>query len=245
MKYEIDTIPVWDALRSGAECPFCALEVKTRARLVQYYLGPSVMVPETRVEVNRVGFSAANWQRLAQDPSNRLGFGLIVSTRLRELRSCLSKPLQRMKDLAGAPKGLFAPKPKAREAVDAFLKAGREATSGCLIEEKLRDTLNRYLYTAVHLWTHDGEFPPAFAASKGVCLPHAFAWLDLARDHLDEGRLASLAAALAESQDRALGRLEEETVYFTQMFDSRNHGQDWKGTQDAPLRSAQKMNGLA
>ena len=56
MRYHIDTIPVWDALKQQGECPLCALRRSIEAADVDRFLGGSVMEPDTRVRVNEKGF---------------------------------------------------------------------------------------------------------------------------------------------------------------------------------------------
>ena len=90
MKYEIDTIPVWDALKAGTECLLCLLEKRSRQASVRYYLGPSVMVPEVRVEVNKTGFRPENLRLLAKDP-NKLGLALISHTRLKAAQTAANR----------------------------------------------------------------------------------------------------------------------------------------------------------
>ena len=51
MRYHIDTIPVWDAMKLDGECLLCALERKTELGEAERYLGASVMEPDTRVQV--------------------------------------------------------------------------------------------------------------------------------------------------------------------------------------------------
>src|SRR5690554_4428717 len=64
MKYELETIPVWDGVRSGSECFLCDLMLEAQRHAVAYYLGTSVMHPETRVEVNKTGFCPVHWDDL-------------------------------------------------------------------------------------------------------------------------------------------------------------------------------------
>ena len=56
MRYHIDTIPVWDALKQQGECPLCALRRSIEAADVDRFLGGSVMEPDTRVRVNEKGW---------------------------------------------------------------------------------------------------------------------------------------------------------------------------------------------
>ena len=57
MRYHIDTIPVWDAMKLGGECLMCALERKTELGEAERYLGASVMEPETEPPDTTVQFS--------------------------------------------------------------------------------------------------------------------------------------------------------------------------------------------
>ena len=43
MSYHIDTIPIWDAVRSGSECPLCTLARSVESGMIELYLGGSVM----------------------------------------------------------------------------------------------------------------------------------------------------------------------------------------------------------
>ena len=72
MKYHIDTIPVWDALKLEGECFLCALRRKTELGEAERYLGASVMEPDTRIQVNRKGFCPRH-QEMLFGMSNRLG----------------------------------------------------------------------------------------------------------------------------------------------------------------------------
>ena len=45
MRYHIDTIPVWDAVKTGGECPLCILRRQAERTDVDRFLGGSVMEP--------------------------------------------------------------------------------------------------------------------------------------------------------------------------------------------------------
>ncbi|MDZ7852596.1 MAG: DUF6062 family protein [Halomonas sp.] len=64
VKYELQTIPVWDAYEHEADCPLCYLEQKLEADYQRFFLGSAVMAPEMRVEVNRIGFCARHFSLL-------------------------------------------------------------------------------------------------------------------------------------------------------------------------------------
>ena len=62
MKIELETIPVWDGVKSESECFICDLMNKAEEDALDYYLGPAIMVPEIRVEINRKGFCPAHFR---------------------------------------------------------------------------------------------------------------------------------------------------------------------------------------
>ena len=66
MRYHIDTIPVWDAMKLGGECPLCALRRKVELMDVDRYLGASVMEPDTRIQVNEKGFCQRHHKMLTE-----------------------------------------------------------------------------------------------------------------------------------------------------------------------------------
>ncbi|MFP4011975.1 MAG: DUF6062 family protein, partial [Spirochaetaceae bacterium] len=81
MKYELQTIPVWDAYEHAEACPLCYLEGRLESDLRDFFLGNAVMAPEMRVEVNSRGFCARHFALLARG-TNRLGLTLMTQTHL-------------------------------------------------------------------------------------------------------------------------------------------------------------------
>lgn len=247
MKYEIDTIPVWDALKAGTECPLCLLEKRSRQAAVRYYLGPSVMVPEVRVSVNETGFRPENLRLLSKDP-NKLGLALVTHTRLKTLRSKLAVqagPLRTEAAKAAAKnafEGLLGRKTLESQIsrLAEFLR-GQEAR--CLIEDKVTQDLARYAFTLVHLWNKDKDFRPAWKASPGTCLHHAPLVLEMARDELSVPALGVFTAEYLDLLDRNLSRVEEDILAFTQTFDSTQSHQLVGNPQGAVDRCLQKIAG--
>ena len=92
MKYHIDTIPVWDAVKLDTECLLCALRKKTEEQEIQRYLGASVMEPDIRIQVNNKGFCGYHHQMLFAQ-SNRLGHALMLHSHVIELRKKLAPHL--------------------------------------------------------------------------------------------------------------------------------------------------------
>lgn len=226
MRYHLDTIPVWDALKQDSECFLCALAQKAEADYVDNFLGASVMEPAVRIEVNQKGFCARHFsQMLAM--KNRLGLALVTHTHLQEaMKADTPQPPQK--------KGLFS----RREAPE------NPAAETCIICDRLQNTMDRYLYTAIHLFNTDGEFKETFLASKGVCMPHARALIRMAGENLAADKAKAFCDALNELQQKNLERVEKELFWFTQKFDYRNADKPWGNSKDAPERAILKLRGF-
>ena len=172
MKYELETIPVWDAYHAEDECPLCLLQRKAERDFVRFYVGHSVMVPEMRVQVNDSGFCPAHFPMLLEG-GNRLGLALITHTHVGELRRKLERRLGKGKAGAALKREIAG--------FDAFLS---QQLDRCLICERLDDRFKRYSYTIVHLWRHENEFRQAFNVSRGICLDHVRGLLAMAVETL-------------------------------------------------------------
>ena len=90
VRYHIDTIPVWDAMKLDGECFLCTLERKTELGEAERYLGASVMEPDVRVKVNDRGFCRKHHAMLFS-MSNRLGHALMLESHMIEIREKLAK----------------------------------------------------------------------------------------------------------------------------------------------------------
>ena len=53
---KIYMIPVNDAYSEPGGCPICRLRDKAETNYLEYYLGPSLMEPDTRKITNKTGF---------------------------------------------------------------------------------------------------------------------------------------------------------------------------------------------
>ena len=169
MKYELQTIPVWDGVRSGSECFLCDLMVKALSDSVDYYLGSSVMDEETRLLVNRRGFCPPHWEALI-DGGVPHALALISHTHLGE----------RLKKLD------FNPNRKKRP------NSINEEGKGCLICEKMEKRLLRYTFTIAYMWRKEEGVQEELLGSKGFCLYHLGHLLGMASEPLGErGSLSS------------------------------------------------------
>ena len=247
MKYHIDTIPIWDALHLDGECLLCYLRRRTEHLLADRYLGGSVMESDTRIRVNRSGFCSAH-QQMLYDRQNRLGHALMMHSHLMEMQEkaagILSSARQTAEDTASAPalKRLMG-----RGAAANGLKTAAadlaKLVNACTLCDSLDDTMNRYVYTVLHLWKTDASFRKALTESKGFCLKDAAHLLDMASDTLRGKHLSSFLEALEKLMNDSLARNEKDLEWFTLKFDYRNAAEPWRDSRDALERTVQKLRG--
>ncbi len=240
MKYEIDTIPVWDAVKEAAGkavCPLCLLEKKATLSALRYFLSDAVMVPEVRVQMNEKGFSRDNWRLLLQD-GRRLPLALAAETRWKTFRERIQKNLDQTRKEAEklesqkGPQALFASKESLSRAVGALDEAVRRQQSSCLVEERVRDSMGRYIFTLVQLPFKDPDFHQALR-NVTLCPAHLVACAKMALDTLDALKAAQIIKILSMSSEEGWQRAQEDVYQFTQKFDSRSGG-DFTGLSDAP-----------
>lgn len=239
MKYKLETIPVWDALKEDSECPLCHLELKIQDYYLNYYLGSSVMNPETRMKVNQTGFCPDHFKGLLAKKKAH-GLGLMTHTHMEESRKKLIPLLKDMeKQGTKGSKG----KKSLQKANEKLLAWIHEKENSCLICQGVEKTMKRYAFTLAYLWKDDGEFRQAWQNSRGICLHHMPLQINLAQEALNAQEQGEFCQVLAELQQKALQRLDDEILWFTQKFDSQNNDKDWGTSKDAHRRSIQKLIG--
>ncbi len=247
MRYHIDTIPVWDALKQQGECPLCALRRSIEAADVDRFLGGSVMEPDTRVRVNEKGFCQRH-HVLLYAQQNRLGHALMTHTHLKETAGKAHKLLDAAAQ--GAKAGAGAPAVKralgkggGKEALLAAADGLDKLTSSCILCDSIQDNMNRYAYTFLHLYANDAAFKQAFQQSKGVCLKDAALLLRMAASQLNAREQADFAADMEKLTDDSLSRVAGELEWFTLKFDYRNADKPWGNSRDALERAVTKLRG--
>jgi len=248
LKYHIDTIPVWDAMKLDGECLLCSLRRKTEVGEVERYLGASVMEPDTRIQVNSKGF-CLHHQEMLFAVSNRLGHALMLESHLTETREKLKKTLHAIKnDASGASSASFMDKlsgkvPSPKKAIEAHIEQLDKMTCTCVVCDSIDDNINRYLHTFFHLYKNDTEFRKRFESSKGTCMPHAAQLLRVAAEELSGKELAEFAAIIERLENENFDRMQEELSWFIKKFDYRFAAEPWKNSRDAVERTVNKLRG--
>ncbi len=234
MKLELERIPVWDGVRSGSECYICDLMGEAERDAIAFYLGSSVMNPETRVRVNESGFCHVHWRRLitANKPQ---GLSLMADTHLTTTRERLQNSLS---DLSRA-KGWRA----TRAAVARFQEQLERREVGCLVCTAMEGRLMRYLFTTAYLWEQEEQFRSALLASKGFCLHHFSLLLERGREAVSKGRYDAFVCEMTRLETENLDRIAADLHWMTQMYKSENRDKEWNGSEDAHRRGVYKMTG--
>ena len=243
MKQHIDTAPVWESYRQDCECPMCLLHARAENANVSYFLGESVMEPSQRVEVNEKGFCAVHFKRM-YDVGNRLGLALMTHTYMKQtakrLSDIASQARQAAADETGKP--IFKRFGGSRGAgFQGPVEALRAIEESCLICERVRENMERYMYTVLYMYRHEAEFPELFARSKGMCLRHYAQALEMAPKHLSGDLLKRFVDTLTDIETKSFERLEGEIEWFTSKFDYRNQDKPWGNSRDAVKRSINKL----
>ena len=250
MKYELETIPIWDTYRMDGECPLCILDEKAERGYIDFFLGNSVMVPEMRVEVNKTGFCPGHWLKLFEAEKNRHPLGLVCHTHLKESMSALEREERGLAAKAGktakldtGPDDTEGETGPLMKLISRYAETLRGRERDCMICSRVDYTVKRYAFTIVYLWRKDREFREAFDASRGFCHHHLPFILEMAVEVLGRKDLGAFVCSTLGLQEKSLRRLEGELLWFTQKFDYQNDQKPWGTSKDALNRTLQKLSG--
>ena len=248
MRYHIDTIPVWDAMKLEGECLLCTLERKTEIGEAERYLGASVMEPDVRVRVNDRGFCRRHHAMLFS-MSNRLGHALMLESHMIENREKLAKISAGLEKSASQLKAAGIGDKlggKTRAACADIRKQAQEIrkmADSCLMCDTIRENMDRYLHTFFHLYRNDGDFRQRFRDSKGVCLAHLGRLLEAAEEELGAKELGEFTESVVKLEKENMDRIQEDISWFIKKFDYRYENESWKNSKDAVERTVNKTRG--
>lgn len=261
MKEQIYTIPVTDAFREDCECPVCVLEKKLEEQYIEYFLGPSLMEPDCRVETNDKGFCKKHFEQLYNRQENRLGLGLIVDTHLqhhnKRFKKLFGKDFSmdsgektnstRKESTASFVKNLSlklkAKKTNDDKFVETIIEQLKNLENQCMICSKMDYTMGRYLDVIFYLWSKEKEFRNLFNSKKGFCLVHFRQLLEGSIKYLGNNDRPIFIENLLKMQLKNMERIQHEVNWFTEKFDYRNKDAPWGNSKDALPRSIQKISG--
>ncbi|HBQ64290.1 MAG TPA: ABC transporter substrate-binding protein, partial [Clostridiales bacterium] len=213
---------------------------------IEYYLGPSLMEPDHRVETNRKGFCSRHFELLYNRKSNALGLALILSTHLAVQAEALKKAFPRA---AASPAGgkltklLQGGRNRNGNEAGVLTQSLTQLESRCCVCESLAYTMSRYTEVIFHLWHTEPDFQKLYLSKKGFCLPHLNVILSGAAKHLSGKEADDFMQSTMEMQFANLDRIQQEIDWFTQKFDYRNKDAPWGNSKDAVSRTIRKIAG--
>lgn len=231
---KIYMIPVNDAYNEPGGCPICRLRDKAEYSDLEYYLGPSLMEPDTRKITNKTGFCPVHMGKLNKAVTNRLGLGLVMHTHLKDFSEDLEPKLKAaIPAKAGLIKGRSSDyKQKLLSTADLIDK--RVAT--CPICEKLEDTMRHYVEVICWMYSHDKDFKEKFGKAEFHCLPHTSLLLRQAAK-LSQNEASDFVEALYANNSQTFASLIDDVEFFTLKFDYRNTDKPWGTSKNAIQRS--------
>ncbi|HOO61103.1 MAG TPA: DUF6062 family protein [Bacillota bacterium] len=240
MKEKIYMIPVNDAYHSDAACPLCALRAKVEANALDYYLGPSLMEPDTRKMTNTTGFCGEHLEKMFAREINRLGMGLMLHTHLMDVKTEID-PL--WEKAAPASRSLMKGKDaEYKKRLTLLADAIDKRMGSCIICDKIDFTMDRYADVLLSMFTEDADFRAVFSEKKH-CLPHTAYLLRAAAKYLNQNAAAEFVPALRASSQAGMGKMIADVEWFTLKFDYRNNDKPWGDSKDAVPRAIDLLSG--
>ncbi|MBR1920074.1 MAG: hypothetical protein IJ831_10675 [Spirochaetales bacterium] len=235
MKEVLETIPVWDGIRSDSECFICDLMKRAEEDSLRYYLGPAVMVPEIRVQINRTGFCGKHFLDLAA-MNKAQPLSLVLDTYYEESKG-LFRPLFEKVASSGSAR-------KAQKNFEKLEEAILEREKGCLVCEHMEKRLDRYCSTVAALFGTDAEFRTALSNSKGFCTHHTIQLVHYAPSVIKGETLAEFIRLVSALLERNLERVQKDVLWMSQKYKSENKDKSWNGCEDAHHRGTEKIVGV-
>ena len=242
MRYHIDTIPVWDAMKQGDACPLCTLRRRVESMDVDRFLGGSVMEPDTRIRVNEGGFCPRH-QRMLYGKNNRLGHALMMHTHAQETLRRLQPVMERAGQATGPRVSLLNRRGGQADGIKGAAQAVRRISGSCVLCQSVEENVRRYAYTFLHLYKTDAAFRTALSQSKGVCLPDLALLLEEAEGALSGPVLADFVKDLWAAVRRTMEKNIDDLEGFTLKFDYRNAQRPWGDSRGSLERTVNQLRG--
>lgn len=234
MKIQLETIPVWDGVKSGSECFLCDLMEGAEKHALSYHLGPAIMVPEIRVKMNAKGYCPEHFVKLAE-MNKAQALGLMSDTFYKESNKYyepLFSSISKSSSLG-----------KTKKLIKSLSLEFEKREEGCLVCEMMEDRLLRYIATIALMYEDDKDFKPALLESKGFCIHHSHEIFRHAEESIRGDTLNAFLKDITALLETNLKRVNHDIWWLTQKYKSENKDKDWDGCEDAAPRGVQKMVG--
>lgn len=223
MKERIYTIPLTESLDADTECPFCFLEKKIEKEQIEYALGPAMMEPDYRLLSNEKGFCKHHAEELLNS-RRALPFALVHDTRIDEV-------IKSLEDIE---------KRSEKKKYEFLAKALEKTTSGCIVCERVKDTMEKFIHTFWYLYKKEPDFRERILSGKGFCIHHFSDIINLS--NLGGLKKKEYADELLKLELHNLRRIKENVHSFTKQFDYRSSGETKEELKNAHILCAEKLS---
>lgn len=229
---QIYMIPVNEAFdecrkSSTCQCPMCKMYETLEKKELDIALGPAMMEPSTRIEMNEKGFCNKHFDMMLK-MNNRLSLALILESHISEIR-------EKMK--GGFLSGLFGSKPKSQ------LKTTKQLAESCHICGRIDYHFERMVETTAYLHSTDSSFRAKFKDQRCFCLPHYERLVEYAKNKLDKKKFDSLYDDISAIEEAYLEKLQNDVSWFCKKFDYRYDSEPWYDAKDSVERAINLLNG--
>lgn len=240
MRETIYTIPVNEAFDKKCECAVCEMEDTLEKKYIEYFQGPSLMEPDSRIETNEKGFCKKHLKLLFESQKNKLGFALMLDT-------FLNTKIKLIENLYDKYKGGLKQqkKPTVLNYKNKIIELIERIESSCIVCEKINNTLDRYMDVLFYLLRKDDAFLEKFYNQDGFCMVHFRLLIESSQKYLKAKDFAIFFDRLSNMQIKSLKTLNSDINWFTLKFDYRNTNKPWGNSKNAVSRSINKLKGLS
>ncbi len=204
MRESILTIPVNEVFEPKCGCPICAMRNTVEDHISEYIMGAAMMEPDVRIETNALGFCHRHFNLLLKQ-NNRLSLGLMLNTRLAEIRS----------EIFEKKETIFTKK-------DAKLKKSSEIEKTCFVCSKVEWGVSHMLETFYKMFKVDEGFRKLYSEQEYICIPHYNLLMTKAEQFLKKDDLKAFYEATDKLAGDYLKALNDDVAQFCDSFDYRN-----------------------
>ena len=229
MKERIYSIPLTEALEENSGCVLCTLEKKLEAQAVEYFLGPSMMEPDSREITNGKGF-CKNHLKMLFDKNNRLSLALMLETHVKDLEKSMEIPKKT---------GMFSKETPG----DIFSNNLYKRARSCALCDKLNAQMSDAAENFAYLWGCEEDFRKMFENSKGLCLEHTALVAQKCNGEIGGKKREEFLSSIVQNQKKQLSELYENLHNFTLSFDYRNAGKELSAEEKESVQTT--MNYLS
>ena len=219
MRQDICTIPISEIFEVNDGCPICRMREVIEKRIIDYIMGAAMMVPDVRIETNRLGFCERHFDQM-MNSRGRLQLALILESHIDEINNKIFD------------KKLFNGNSKKGE-------TAKKITETCFVCDKIEWGFSRMIETVFRSYENDKEFREMFNGQPMFCLKH----YEMLMNSQSRKTLKKYGGEFAENLTRITANysksLHDDVKKYCSMYDYRSNtdNKDWGTSRDSVERT--------